>query len=265
MQPQDPYSRQRRGRKILAFGAILIVVVGVILLSLSAHDSNSFRLVSTSPDMDNVGTVTPYITFTFNQPLTKDGLSITSKTNAIKSVRVNDKQLIVTLPSSLQLGSSYNIDIGSISSTDGSTITNQTFSFTTKPIPFDSLPKDQQEFILQEQVDRPASKDNYAYYGESSLVDNGATSDQVTALRQALYSYFTAAKINVTDVTYSNIIPKPANPDDPASSSSWNFSLKFGGKTYSGVASNIDLYTVRLYLYDTSGSLVYDSKNVKLQ
>ena len=222
MQPNKRFSQsagysqqQRKTFKMLVVFGIGLVIILIIVAALSVHKNSQFRVVNTSPDINNVGLITPTISFNFNEELNSEGLQVTSKPAIISKTELKDKSLVITLLTPLKLNQQYTITIGSISSVGGSKLTDLIYKFNAKEIDYNKLPADQQATIMQQQVDRPASKDNYSYIGESLFYDNGFTQDQVSNLKQALFMYFTASKLDVSTVTVNTVTPAVPHPDDP--------------------------------------------------
>lgn len=256
----------RNRKKILTIAVILIVVLFVVFIGSMASRSSQFRLDHTTPNLNNIATITPRITFTFTQPLSSQGLKVTSDQDFISSYKVNGKDLELTINSPVNERQTYIITLVSVSSTSGQHISNKSYTFIAKDINFENLSKDQQQAILQKQTARTPSKDNYTYVGITALTDNGLTQDQVGDLKQALFQYFQSTKKNVQDVTFSNVTPPIPHPNDPLAPDVTTFTVSFANETYNAKLATTNISTARLYLYDTkTSSLVYDSKDINIQ
>jgi hypothetical protein len=108
-------------------------------------------VTSTNPPTSSVSSVAPFFRINFTQPLSNDNLSLTvSDPSIIRRQVISNKTLILTL-NQLQIDKLYTVTINSITSKSGKTLTNQSFRFTTKNIPYNQLPKDQQQGIINTQ------------------------------------------------------------------------------------------------------------------
>jgi methionine-rich copper-binding protein CopC len=129
LQPTDSPGRPSRRKVLVALGIAGVLVLVVVLVT-SFISGNKFRVTSTTPDITQVSTTAPDITFTFNRPLTKEGLNVFSApSNIIASTELKDKQLIVNLLPPLLTTSRYTLSL-TVFSTDGASINKQLFSFT---------------------------------------------------------------------------------------------------------------------------------------
>lgn len=256
----DRPTRSMRGFKIFAIAMVALIL---IILGLSLHRASQFHMVSATPDLDHVAAISPDITFNFDRDLKSDPLSLTSTANIAGDVKINGKSLTVAIAQPLTIGTEYSLTFSSISSTDGATLTNQTYTFTAKDIAFQDLSKEQQQTILAQQQKKPAGKDfSSSYFGETELLNSGLTQDQVDDIKQGLYNYLTAAKAKAAAITFSKATPAAPHPDDPLGPDVRSFAVSLDDKAYSAKVSTSDISTARLYLYDASGKLLYDSKDL---
>jgi hypothetical protein len=256
--------QQRRRMKQIIAAVIVLVVVYVVY---TLFHSLQFHVVSTDPSTGSFAAVAPYMDINFNEPLKKDGISVSASSGIVTSSAVVGKTLRLTLNEPLQAGQQYTITIKSISSTKGSQITNKTFAFTAKDISFQKLSDAQQKATLAKQVKRPASRDNFAYVGDDAMTSEGGLSaEQLLDAKQAIFQYIQANKLTdkVSTIAFTNIVSAAPHPDDPLAPDVMSFTLGLDQTTYKAKLSLSDLFTARLFLYDTSGAQVYDSGDIKL-
>ncbi|HKR82335.1 MAG TPA: Ig-like domain-containing protein [Candidatus Saccharimonadales bacterium] len=133
----------------VAIAIILVAVVG--WLSYVAYLGAMFRLVSTSPATSNFSVSSPAFKVTFSQDISEHGIAVVSDPMVIRNTTVSGKTLTINLITPLDKTKTYTITINNVTSKSGKTITNKKFTFQPKEIDFNSLPKDQQQTILNSQ------------------------------------------------------------------------------------------------------------------
>jgi hypothetical protein len=272
MQPND-FSTSlnyngRPSRKPRWFKLFIIIAVAVVLVIIAASLTNAsqLRVTSITPDLTNIGTITPDITLTFSKDITSDGFNVTSEPSFIHSVNADGNKLVIALEPSLKVNNDYAFTVVKVTAADGSTLENKTYKFTAKDTSFQSLSKDQQQTLLDQQTVKPKSVDfSSSYFGEADLYTNGLTQEQVGDVKQALYNYFTAAKITAPTVTFSNVVPAAPHPDDPLGPDVRSMTIAFNGKSYGAKVASTSIAGARLYLYDATGKLAYDSGDLTPQ
>lgn len=249
---------------------IIAVSVFAILVLLSigntVRNSLGFKVVNTNPNMKHVAALSPYIVFGFNKELSSKGVSVSSwPIDFITDTKVNGKDLQVNIRSNgLNKSQKYSITIKSISSTSGNKITNKTFNFTAQDVSYDDLDPGAQQSIIARQDQFTYTVDTYAFDGISSVVDDeGLSSEQEQALRQAVFNYSKQIKKDFKLVTlYKESLQE--GPNNPATGGgTLYFSLGIDGKTYSAQMDHWDLTVMRLYLRDPQTNVViYDSGDI---
>jgi len=248
-----PTPEQRK--KLLLPIILVVVLLGIYLVYFEAN-LRHFRIVSIEPAMDSVSTSTPYIQLTFNRALTTNGLSITSTPSIISSSAASGAVLTLFLNTPLSLGGKYTVTIVSLHDSKGEIIANKRLSFTTKDIPDQSLPPDQQQYILQKQTYRPQSKNNVAFSGIDTLLNYGLTLTEEDVLKSEFFNYNSGIKSVVIDP--ASIVADPHNPD--STSDSMHFNVSVDNKAFNAKILYSNLSSVQLQLFDTqTNSVVYDS------
>jgi hypothetical protein len=146
---------------------------------------------------------------------------------------------------------------------NGATITEKTFTFTTKHIPFNKLSKDQQAEILrnQDNFTYGVSAINYVNFGE--LLANGLPSAQLAAIKQSLFDYSEVIKKQYWKMTLveGSVSTAPHNPASADTNSTVYFTVSLAGANYNVQATydtlRDDLY--QLVITDQAGNTVYDT------
>lgn len=240
---------------------LVVGLVVVCFITYMGYLSTKFHVVSTDPRANNVAAVSPFFKINFNRDLNDKGLAISAMPNIVSTYSVSGKMIIIELTTPLDLKKKYTITVSNISDTKGETIARKVFAFTPNNIPGTALSKDQQQAILQKQAIHPPSRNNIGFTGTDSLINYGITLSQVDAFKQAVFLYSKSAKL--VSIDPSTI--KRA-PHDPTSSyDTIGFNVSIDAHSYSASMNYFSLTTIRLYLRDSSSSLVYDSGNITTQ
>lgn len=152
MQPRVTH----RTRSTLILLLAIVAIVGFVWIGLQ---SAKFHITGTDPGTNKVALISPYIRVNFNKQLSSTNLSISADPKEeIKSYSAKNTVLQINLNTPLHADTTYTITIRSISSTSGSTLTNQIIKFTPQDIDYQDLSKEQQQAIMQTQVQRPAAQ-----------------------------------------------------------------------------------------------------------
>ena len=245
---------------------ILLMVIGggvvvVLLIAYLAYSATRFHIVSTSPGLKKVPSVTSFFNINFNKKLSSSGLLVSSNPSIIASSKIQDKTLIIQLKGGLIANKAYSIILNDVEDTAGNHITKKKLLFTPKNIPYQELSEEQKQAILQGQTYHPLSKNNINFLGINSLLNYGVTSRQLATLEQIVFQFRSNAATVSLDT--KSISPVPHDSNSSSTSDSINFNLKIDTKTYSAKIDYSSLTILRLYLYDSqNGGLVLDSKNV---
>lgn len=240
----------------------LAIICGVLLVLLGAYQiylASHFRVSGTDPKMNHVAAVSPYIKIKFNRELSSKKISVTSSYSVVKSYHVEGKNLVVDLKSPMTADYKYWIKINYIADQKGDVLRDKTFNFTPKNIPFDELSEDQQQALLAVQRKRPPSANDIAFSGIDTLVNGGLTADQAEIIQRDFFNF--APKAKTVTIDKSSIVETPHNRNSASTFDTTTFTVKVGSQTYSAKIEYSYLGDVRLYLYDNTGALVFDSNN----
>jgi hypothetical protein len=103
------------------------------------------------------------------------------------------------------------------------------------------------------------------YLGFSKLLDQGLTSDQLTAVKDQLKLFSDTKKLNATEFSLDASTLKQESPNIDANDPTTRirFTLKVNRKTtYPVVLEYRSINTIRVIVQQNNGSLFYDSKTV---
>lgn len=250
----------KRTKVKLLFISLVFGLLG--LAGFLFYQSLQFHLVNTTPNMNSVGVVTPYISFNYNETLRSD-IKVTSSPNIVESYKVSGKNIIVSLDSSvISLGKNYTVVIGKVSGPNGKSLPSRSFNFKVRNIAFDSMPLAQQQAVMKRQLAVIYSRTSISYVGFDSLINSGLSADQVELLKQAffLFSQFVNKDISRVIIVTGSVEQAPYDSTSATQVSSVSFNLNIDSKTMAAKLEYGGLSDVQLTLYDQAGgSLVYDS------
>lgn len=138
-------------KSVISLKRLLLILVILVLLLAGywAIQSLRFRLVSTSPNLSDVADIAPYIDLNFNKSLSSGYVVVRITPNAMKSFTVNGKTLRVNLSSTMD-NIKYSITVNGLRSVSGQ-LFSRTLTFVPHNIPFNKLPKDEQQAIISSQ------------------------------------------------------------------------------------------------------------------
>jgi hypothetical protein len=103
------------------------------------------------------------------------------------------------------------------------------------------------------------------YTNLNDLLEYGVSADQVTNLRYALTNYAAQQPEQIKKIEITRIIPQDANPDATTTTLTISFGLLVGGTLREARMDYTDLTTVRLYIMELDGTLLYDSGSITNQ
>lgn len=237
----------------------LLLLVLALVVFYSWYTNRHFKIVSTSPSVSNVATISPFFKINFNRQLSNTALNISSTPSVVKSYDISGKTLDIVLITPLDENTQYTIKLNSISSSGNDHIYNKDFVFKPKNLDFNQLSNDQQTVILQQQAKgrNPNSSKTYAnFVGFDSLINNGITESQLNDIEQGFVKFSPQAS------TIS--VHAPTVKPGPHSASSSNFIVTFvvsiDSTQYNATVSYSDLNSARLQIYNPqTGALVFDS------
>ena len=95
-----------------------------------------------------------------------------------------------------------------------------------------------------------------------SLLEFGVTSEQLGALRNAFSAFILTQPESVKQVVIESAAATPRDRFSASTTQSVIFDVLVGGTRYKATMEYSNLTTIRLYLYDRNGTLVYDSQNI---
>jgi hypothetical protein len=100
-----------------------------------------------------------------------------------------------------------------------------------------------------------------SFDGLEALLDYGMSSNQLDTVRTALSRYMSKSQPNVAKTTIKNVNVLGRDRGNPVATAEFDFYLQDSSTTLKGKAEYEGLLTVRLYLYDQAGNLLFDSQN----
>jgi hypothetical protein len=241
----------------------IIVLVLIVLIAVAAYlviVNSKFHVTGTNPGTAKVATISPFFKVNFNKKLSKSNLSVSSEPSVIKSYDVDGKVLVINLNTPLIAGKSYSVNVKSIQDTAGETLTDKNFGFIPQVIEAQDLPKDQADAILKAQASRPRTRNDINFTGLDNLISRGVSLTQLDDLKQAVFQF----KPSTANSAINNVKAVPHDPNSSTQFDTINFSIKLDSDSYSARIEYSNLTILRLYLYNSAGGLVFDSKNVSL-
>lgn len=241
------------------FGLAVLMIGGVLLIQ-----SLRFHIVKTDPPMNKVGSSSANITIYFNEELNPKSLDLALDFDTKTSHKVTGKTIVIKLEEPLTVSREYTITIKSVSSTDGSKITDKTLRFVAQDIPFEQLPESQQKALIKEQNETPKpAPAQLDFQGTNELLNQGLSTEQIEGYKQAVVKYaesagkaFQAAALDpATFVT---------GPDQSGNGTFVaTFTLALDQIKFNARLDYFGLSEVRLYLYDpASNAQLFDSQTI---
>ncbi len=250
-----PIISSRLTRSIIVLLLLSVCVWG----GLAYYDSLHFHVVSTTPSTRNVSSIAPFFDINFNRPLSGEGLAITSDPNIIKTYKISGKSIIVSLNASMQLNSIYTITVSHISDLKGDSLSSLVFSFKAQDIPYQDLPKDQQQVLLSRQTVKLNTRNSLTYTGLDSFVNYGLSTSQLEGLKQTLFLFYQTTSKEAYSLSLKGVTAVPHDPNSSSIADTINFTVGLGKTSYSAKLSYIGLNDIELYVYNAAGVQVYDS------
>ena len=144
-------------RRIKQIIASVILVVTLATLGWFVYDLLTFRVVSSSPNLNQstIPASAASIRISFNRPLDESKISLANidDKTLVREVRVKDKSIILVI-SDIQIDRTYSLEISNIASKDGKVISKLTYSFRAVYVPAGELSDELKQQNLDE-TDRP--------------------------------------------------------------------------------------------------------------
>lgn len=134
-------------KRIIALGLIAITLVVIFKFV----DNLGFKIRSTSPSFDNIGSLTPFTDIVFNKDLDASATKVSSSPGWVvigQDVQKNILRILYQKP--LVVGSTYKVTVYARIE-GGNNEVAKTYSFSVKNIPFEKLTKEQQKYLTQSQ------------------------------------------------------------------------------------------------------------------
>jgi hypothetical protein len=103
------------------------------------------------------------------------------------------------------------------------------------------------------------------YLGLGKLLDYGVTIGQLNATKEAFFSYSKTSNANIEEVSIdvASIMSLPSDPSSTQPKQTLTFNVQFDrDKTFDVRLDYFGVSSIRLYLKDTSGKLIFDSKTI---
>jgi hypothetical protein len=252
---------QRRTRRMLLLASLALVAIMAIIITLSIRSAHKLRVLSTNPTTETITTVSPYLKVTFNQKLSTKNVKLSSNPSIIKSYQIVNDVLVINLTSvesALDSSKEYTITVNTLSSDSGSRLSNQAFTFTPQDATPSNLPGDQQQALQREDqaAGNPATTDDIDFEGVESLFDQPISIAPILGLQHAFLQF----KPYAQSVTVDNTSIHSVQQGSPTIE---EFSLTIDNTSYRAKLTFTESIA-RLYLYDTGGKQVFDSKDIDL-
>jgi hypothetical protein len=267
MQPQQYYSNPTNSRaaslrRWLVFALILILLAwgGVFI-----YRQVVFRVSKTNPNMNHVASATAFIKIHFNKSIKSEGLSLSYSSPIVEKYTLGDKEIDLTLKDgALTVGKHYTITINSVTSTGGKEIKNKKLSFTVQNLPANKISEAQKKALISRQDNYPYKAQYINYLGFGVLLDNGLSTNQLTALKEDLYGYSNQVnqKFWTINLVPSSLSVQIHNAESESLEDNYSFDVTMANVTYHAhaVVDPID-DQLQLQLFDANNNLVYDSIN----
>lgn len=166
----------------LAFGVLTVTSVFLIVRA------QVFRVTEVSPDVDKVSVISPYLEITFSKNISKDGLSVDATNDVVSKRIITDNKLQLRL-SGMKVNKTYTINLENVMSVDGKKITNKSYSFVAKDIPYSRLSDEEQKAISDIQDSYAPTKSdpilNYLPYGTTDFSLEAVATDNASLVIKA--------------------------------------------------------------------------------
>lgn len=253
-----------RNKRIYMAGVVFIVIVFAFL----AWQSLSFHLVSTDPSNGSQPNQYASVSFTFNKPIKSsgDGLNSVSIQPFIAGKTTVSQKAVTFIPfASYQPGTQYTATLSAVISKGGKKLSNFKTTFTPQYVSYSNLPTDVRRRLISQTDTNDSQNQLYlasviAIKGTDALLIHGFSTQQLSNLQTAFFRYFESKKEQVRGMVLSNIVKEPYNPDSSSEISVINFVATFDNKqSVSAKVSYSGLSSIRLYLHNSGGDLIYDS------
>jgi hypothetical protein len=194
-------------KQLVSIVLIFIALIGAWL----AYDLLVFRLKSTSPDVKSVATVSPFVKFSFSQPIKSvKEVSLTSgEVTRELDKSIDGNVVTASFDTSLVEGQKYTLKITGITSKWFNNVIEQTtITFTPTYQDYDSLSEDQKRSLVSQsnsgQIDDPFLNNKFPIAGDGFYVDASRESGTKDILVEVVilsevFNYDTNSQVFVTN------------------------------------------------------------------
>ena len=253
-------------RKPLIYTAVVLAVILLVAALISIQSASGLHLVSSNPK-NNSSDANQYTTvsFTFNQPLAHaDNITneITVEPAITGSTTVDGKTATFAPTTNFQPGT-YTARMKTVTGSQGSHISNVKMVFTAKSIDFNQLPAATQKKLIEKtDAHEPAySINSMAIYNTNDILARGVTADQVSAMQQLMFNYFTSKGLKPKNITISNVVKAPRDRESVSMANNITFTSLVDQATSYGTHIEYEGFSqLRLIFTDPkNGGVLYDS------
>ncbi len=235
----------------------LIIIIGLLVW----WQSRKFHVVNTDPGTNNVASISPFFKLNFNKPVSPSGFAASASPRFYSSYKIGGKTVTFSLNIPLSQAQTYTLTINHVSSTSGDQLSNLKFSFKPQAANDQNVSQSQSQALLQQQSQKPPSKNNVNFVGFDALLNYGVTNAQLNNLEQAFFDFKNTAQTVTID--NDSIKAVPHDPNSASMSDSINFTTKVDSIGYNARIDYSNITELRLYLYSINGnSLIFDSKTI---
>lgn len=252
MQPKTSLLQTTRLQRI---GIIICALVLLFIAGYSVFSMLTFRVTGTTPSLDSVSNISPFIKVSFNKSLKADSLQYSTSYGFVTSTKVEGKTVTFNLNSQLTVDNNYSITIKRIESAAGKVISNKVLPFTIKDLSTDDLTDDEQKTLMDRQDKYVYEVDAIYFKSFDYLTEVGLTASQEQNVKEAIFGYsktinkqFTNVILNTGSVRVSAPGQTESSVDVAVTADSTPYNLHI---TYSGLDN---AYTI---ISDASGKEVY--------
>lgn len=258
MQPGNTLNRTTLTRLGAAALAVLLLIIGVVV-----YQSMQFHIVGTIPSMDSFPNDAPILLIDFNKPLANTKLTTIWSPGVGSTYSISGQRLTINVRSTLQTGKQYTITIKGVRSQAGDTLGDITYTFTAQYITYDKLPKEIQQILLKQQDQGPPpSRNTITFSGTDALINQGISTYQIEALKQAVFLFGQNTKTDITTAAVdTSTITIPPYSKDTSDYFTMLFDITINNTRYHATMLYSSVTAMELKLSQGS-TQVYDSGSI---
>lgn len=262
MQPQNKQLSTQQIRIIAIIGIAIIAV----FLAISLFRSFQFRITSTDPNLGQINSAAPYLRIKFNRELDASALKLSTNQPIVPKENIHVKGDTIQLDFGfgvLQDDTKYTITLNKVVSKAGDTLTDKKIEFTTADIPFEKMSAEAQKTVIDRQDKYDYTPESIDVDGTENLLDFGITTEQVDAMRRAVFNFGTAqdTQIKESQIYGSSVENVPFNPDaEIVATPAMTFTMTINDVSYAARLEFTEITKARLILFnEQTGAQVFDS------